>query len=365
MDLEFLKLSQSLIEFPSSSDNPKAKRGIVGFVKNYLKKERVFVKTGINNNFPYLVATLKKEKSPKIFLVGHLDVVGADKKDFIPKIKKGRIYGRGTADMKTQDAIMIDIFKRFANKSPRPSLGLMLTTDEEMGGRNGVNFLLNDQKYGCELAIVPDGGKDLLHIVIGEKGVLHLKITFFGKSAHGARPYLGENAMDSLIDFYSKIKKTVHPLTEKSWNNSLNLGKIEGGKAPNVVPDEAALYLDFRFVKKGDKEKFLKKVAEIIGDKKAKLEIMAEGAVFSGNTNNIFLRKWIKTAKEFLKDEITFDKEDGASDARFFAEKDIQVLITRPKFANNHTNGEWVDVRQSVLLHKMISRYLENVYKLE
>lgn len=358
---KFIKLAEKLIRFPSTANNLKAKEGVINFCADYIGKNKVFLKKFIEKGAASLVATLKNEKSPEVFMVGHLDVVASDKKDFIPEIKNGKVYGRGAADMKTQAAIMVEIFNYFAGKPNKPSLGLILTTDEEIGGRNGSYFLLNKKGYGCRLAIIPDGGKDLSHIVAKEKGVLHLKLTYSGKSAHAARPYLGENALDGLIDAYLKIKKTVPFLKKNEWKNSLNLAKIEGGEIINKVPDKASLYLDFRFVSEREKNDFLKKAGKTVKREKAKIEILADGSVFIQNPGNHFLKKWIKMAEESFGKKIIFDEEDAASDARFFKEKGSEVLMTRPEYANNHALNEWIDLKQSWIFYQMLKKYLEDI----
>lgn len=360
----FIDLAKKLIRFQSTSNNKAEREKIVDFVVNYLKNDKIFVKKFCHNGIFSLVLTLKKnEKKPKVFMNGHLDVVGADKKDFTPKIIGNRIYGRGSADMKTQDAIMIEILRYFSKQKNPPSLGLMLVGDEEIGGKNGTNFLLNKKKYSCDLAIIPDGGQDLSHLLVGEKGILHLKITFSGKSAHGARPFLGDNALDHLIKSYNKIRKIFPLLSRPRWKRSLNLGIIKGGTVVNKVPDKAEMFLDIRFVKIAERELILKKVEEIIKGENGKMEILAEGFPMIQNPNNAYIRKWINIAEEILNKKIVFQKDEGASDARFFKANGAQVIMTRPIFANNHSPNEWIDIKESMLLYEILEQYIELIFQ--
>ena len=350
-------LTNDLIKFPSTKENEKARKDIVKFVRKQFEREKVFITEFEKNGVFSIVINLKKEKNPSLFLNGHLDVVPAKKEDFIPKIKGNRIYARGSGDMKGAVAVMIEVLKYFSKQQNIPSLGLMLTTDEEIGGENGVNYLINKKGYKSKLAIIPDGGWDLSRIVLNQKGVLHLKIKAFGKSAHGSMPFLGENAINKLLRYYSEIKKIIPEIKEGEWKNSINLGKISGGEAINKVPDYAEMFLDIRVVGK-DKEKIFNEIHKITN---GNVEITAEGNVFIQSKNNYFLKQYAKIVSEETRKDILFCEVEGASDARFFSEKNIPTIITGIKSANLHTENEWVDIKEMERFYNILIKLVHSL----
>lgn len=105
-------------------------------MESYFKNKKLFLKRYEKNNKYALAVTFENSRTPKIFLNGHLDVVDASDEEFMPRIESETLYGRGAADMKGAVAAMMKVIDYFAECEMTPSLGLMLTTDEEEGGFN-------------------------------------------------------------------------------------------------------------------------------------------------------------------------------------------------------------------------------------
>lgn len=336
-----IDLTQKLMQYPSVSGDLEAKKRIVEWVKGLFPPEVFRVEEYSSRGLPSVVISFKANSGqPALLLNGHLDVVPAQPKDFIPRRQDNRIYGRGSGDMKAACAVMIEVMKKWAEEKDPPDLGLMLTTDEEVGGFNGVGYLVETQGYRPELALIPDGGRDLSTLAVNEKGVLHLKIKAWGRAAHGSRPFLGENAVDKLIDIYRELRGVIPQLRDRQWQNTMNLGKIQGGEATNKVPDYAEMDLDIRFLGRQDKEDILRQVREITSD----FEILAQGPPFVQDKDHDLIKDYKKTAEEVLGQELSFYRSEGASDARFFSEVGVPVISTKINCGNIHAEGEWVDI---------------------
>ena len=363
MKENLVSLTKTLIKYQTTKENLEEKEKIVDFCFNELKKFSQYIKIFRSQNLPSLVANLKKEKNPKVFLVGHLDVVPAKKEEFLPKIKGDRLYGRGSFDMKGACAVMIELFKYFAKKEKKPSLGIILTTDEEIGGENGVGYLLKKERFKSKLAVVLDGGGAPWKVVLKEKGVLHLEIETKGKSAHGAYPFKGDNAIDHLIRIYLKIRKFIPELKKKEWKTSMNLGKIEGGDAPNKVPDRAKMYLDIRYVKKDEWKKILEKIKEVAKKEKGKLKILSFGYPLIVEKNASYIKLYREIVKKILKKKIKFERMCGATDGRFFYQKGIPVLMTQPYGKNLHAENEWVSIKSLFDLYEVLRVFLEKIFE--
>ena len=101
------------------------------------------VTTFKKEGFASLVATSRKDqKHPKVMLVGHLDVVAAALDQFELRREDGKLYGRGVLDMKFAVACFLETAVTLKDRMDEFDFGIMLTTDEEVGGECGVNFLL-------------------------------------------------------------------------------------------------------------------------------------------------------------------------------------------------------------------------------
>ena len=172
---------------------------------------------------------------PRIALITHLDVVPAGKNwktnPFKAVVKGGKIYGRGALDNKGPLAVCVEAIRLFLSKTPKPkgTLYLLAVADEEKGSELGMKWLL-DQGFKVDFALIPDGGK-IDEVLIGEKGLLWLKIISYGKQAHGSLPQLGINAIENLAELILEIKKIKWPKKQHSLFSglTLNIGQIKGG----------------------------------------------------------------------------------------------------------------------------------------
>ena len=251
----------------------------------------------------------------------------------------------------------------FENRK-KPSLGLMLTTDEEIGGENGVGFLLNKKGYKNDLVIYPDGGS-LLKIIIAEKGFFRFKIEAKGKSCHSSRPWKGENAIDRLIEAYLKIKKIFPKVTVKNnWKETLNLTEISGGEAVNKVPDLAEMDLDIRVTEETNSNSLYQKISKIISETKGlKIKTFRKGSVLFTPKDNFYLKEYRKICENVLSRKVELSKEHGASDVRYFAEKKIPVIIHMPNVDNVHAKNEWLDIKSQEKYYQILKKFLEKIFK--
>jgi succinyl-diaminopimelate desuccinylase len=349
-----IKLTSELIRFKTTKENYAERLAIIEYIEKQFANKKVYIKKYNKAQSPAIVIVLGEEKNPKIILSGHLDVVSADKKEYVPKVKDGKLFGRGSGDMKAGCAVMIEIMKYFSKQEKKPSLGLMLTTDEEIGGANGVKYLVEEKKYRPQLVIIPDGGIDLKTIITHQKGILHLKIKTYGKAAHGSRPFMGENAIEKLMHVYQEIKKIIPELAERKWENTMNLGKISGGGTVNKVPDYAEMHLDIRYTQKNNEKTILKKVQKIAFD----VEILAKGDPFIQDNNHHHVAKYKRVAESELLEEINFYKVEGASDARYFSQYNIPSIITKIKCGNIHGENEWVDIKEMEKFYLILIKFI-------
>ena len=143
--------------------------------------------------------------------------------------------------MKGALAILLEVFRSFHQKYPDASLGLAISSDEEQGGESGVSYLFGDVGLRCGLVINPDGG-GLNEITIAEKGVLHLHLARQGRAIHAARPWLGDNALEHLLECVMDVTEHFSrlPRSDDHWHPTCTLTKVSTpNESINRVPSEA------------------------------------------------------------------------------------------------------------------------------
>lgn len=203
----------------------------------------------------------------RIWLVPHLDTVNAADDQFRPAKRNGRFFGRGACDTKGSVAAMASAVMQLACSASRPRETEILfagVIDEE-NAQSGSRFLANSGRK-ADLAII--GEPTRLQVVTAHKGSLWLRYETRGKSAHGARPELGRNAVHQMAravdlletEYAAALKKRRHPLL---GSPTVNVGLITGGTQPNIVPDRCTIEIDRRTLP-GETEATVKKEISVL-----------------------------------------------------------------------------------------------------
>jgi len=200
-------------------------------------------------------ATAPEQPHPKVVLSTHMDTVPP----FIPSWEDSTcIYGRGSCDAKGIIAAQIAAAERLRTEGIH--VGLLFLVGEErdsLGAR-----VANEKPPGCQFLI--NGEPTDNRVAVASKGALRAEVTARGKMAHSAYPELGESAIDKLIEALSRLLAMKLPQLEGIGPSTLNIGLIEGGRAPNVVPDRAKAQLLYRLV--GPSDDLRREIREAVGD---------------------------------------------------------------------------------------------------
>lgn len=184
--------------------------------------------------------------SPAVVFCSHMDTVPPY---FSFREEGSRIYGRGACDDKGVMAAQIAAAEQL--KQQGVAVGLLFTVGEEADSAGakaankispGSRFLINGEPTENKLAVAT-------------KGVLNVELVAKGRLAHSAYPELGESAIDKLLDALARVRGIALPSDPVIGRSTLNIGVISGGRAPNVVADEARARLLFRVVAPADELK--------------------------------------------------------------------------------------------------------------
>ncbi len=346
---EIVTLTQDLIRFKTTQSEPDEIQRCIAFIEAYLNKCGAKYRRLDYNRIPSIIVTPENNVVP-ILLMSHIDVVDGSDDLFNPRIRDNALYGRGSIDDKYAAALSLVLVKEYLQRLKKTGnsqndlpFGVLITADEEIGGANGARKALSEIK--AEFCIALDGGC-LRKIVIKEKGIIKLKLVARGKTAHGARPWLGENAIENLIDDFRLLKTKFELTAPDHWHRTLNFSRIEGGKATNQVPDYAEALFDIRYTEIDDMEAIFQNIQDEI---KGELIVEKKEPLFEGGDS-----PYLDLLLDIAKDTVV-GFEHGASDARFLSAHGIKGIVwgadgdMSQHAANEHVNIDSLDKLYALL----------------
>jgi succinyl-diaminopimelate desuccinylase len=204
-----------------------------------------------------------------IVLSGHFDTVPVGDKslwDYPPlevTEEDGKLFGRGTADMKGGVATLLATMVALKEEGIKLSHRLVFagTADEEVGMTGATKLAKSGVMDNADGLIITEATS--LRVAIAEKGPFWIKMNVEGIAAHGSMPEEGANAIEgaclAIKELKALVPQTKHPLLGKS---TLNIGKIKGGVKTNIVPEKCSFECDFRLIPEIDQEEFKSKITQ-------------------------------------------------------------------------------------------------------
>ena len=233
--MELFELTRTLVDIESVSGNEKA---CAAFLRDYLAERNLQVE--LQPVDPERANVLALRGTPDVVLSTHLDTVPP----FFPAREDEEfIYGRGSCDAKGIVAAQVMAAERLIEAGVE-NFGLLFLVGEETvsdGARvanlspRGAKYIINGEPTDNKLAL-------------GSKGILRVDIRTQGKMAHSAYPHLGESAIEKLLEILADVRRLPLPDDPMLGPSTLNIGMISGGRAANVVPDEAQAQVLIRTV---------------------------------------------------------------------------------------------------------------------
>jgi len=355
--LEIVELTKELIRFPSTRSRPEEILNCARFIEGWFKRHDIPCTLIEHNGVPSVLALPQRERTP-LLMMSHMDVVSALPQLFEPVEKNGKLYGRGAIDDKYAAALSMVLLKNRVEKNrhsgiadSRLALGVLITGDEETGGYDGARHALG--KIACDFCIALDGGR-VEKIVIKEKGVLRLKLVAEGKTAHGARPWQGINAIEKLMDDCRIVGGFFDGLSEpEHWHRSMNLSIINAGESVNQVPDRAEAVFDIRYTENDD-------VDDLVG----RIQAAISGTATIEEREPLFISPGSPYLDRLLKlaPETRTGVAHGASDARFLTQFDIPGIVWGADGnSSQHSKEEHVEIDSIARLYELLDRFIADL----
>ncbi len=212
-----------------------------------------------------LFATIGPDVDGGVVLSGHTDVVPADddaweSPPFVATLRDGRVYGRGTTDMKGFIACVLAMAPTFAAADLARPVHVALTFDEEVGCQGAPLLLEELARTGPRPAAAIIGEPTMMQVVTGHKGCFEYTTTITGVAGHGSAPSRAVNAIWHAARYVMRLHDLADELRDRAPADSpfdppestLSIGTIHGGQARNVVPGNCSFDWEFRPVNDAD-----------------------------------------------------------------------------------------------------------------
>jgi len=336
---ELLSLAKRLIAYETCDERSISE--CAGFVEAWLEARDIEAEREEVRGLPVVKAEVGPEGAPTIILEGHIDVVPAHAEQFEPRLEGDRLYGRGAYDMKGALAAMMVVTAALRDQDRvRVRLGIVGDEESEEGDDRGCDRLV-DSGFVGDFAIT--GEPTDLHIGVEAKGVLALRLEVGGTAAHGATPWLGDNAVLNAIDVFRSIESLpfARQSSELFDRPSINLGRIWGGDALNKVPDRCVIDVDIRYLPGQDPNALLEEIRAMPGVDAAPLLVRPPATV---DRDLPFLHGLREAAATYANGETMSVGRDGASDIVSFLRAGVPGVEFGPVGAGHHGPAEWVSV---------------------
>jgi acetylornithine deacetylase len=315
-----------------------------------------------------------------ILLAPHLDTVGADDWQFVPRRKNGRLYGRGSCDTKGSVAAMLTALCELANAKSHPQeteivfAGLVDEENAQAGSRALVGQASSlspffpkarDRQDACPtLAIV--GEPTRLQVVTAHKGSLWLQLETWGRAAHGATPQLGQNAVHEMTrivdlletDYAARLRKRRHLLLGTA---TVNVGTIHGGTQPNIVPDRCVITIDRRTLPGETETGVRREIAALLRAKRLPAKIsskkLAPCLPLETSPKLPLVQRFLRSVGQRRSLGIDF-----FCDAAVLAAGGIPSIIFGPgDIAQAHTADEWISLASLERGKNLLLKFLNSL----
>ena len=327
--------------------------------------QRVPIVPGRDN----VIACYRHDEARRTLLLdAHQDTVpveGMTIDPFDPVENEGRIYGRGSCDVKGGMAAMLSAFARLVLERPTDAANVIMscTCDEEATSL-GVDALVGTwTERGKQLALIPTrpdwaiiAEPTELNIVVAHRGATRWKISTAGRACHSSEPQEGINAIYRMAEVVAALQEYANELAERIPPHSLcgharlSVGRIEGGISVNVVPDRCSIEIDRRLIPGEQSQEAIRHLKAYLGSRLSFEVEFGKPWVESPplpDTANGELAEWLMGRITAVVGPRSCMGVPYGTHASRFASADIPSVVFGPgSIAQAHTKDEWLEITQ-------------------
>jgi succinyl-diaminopimelate desuccinylase len=359
----FLTAVDRLLAIPSTADRPDDLRAaldlvvdhVLGYAAGGCTVER-FERGGKPSALLYPGPA---RQDFRVILNAHLDVVPAPPDQFRPYRDGTRLYARGAHDMKVAALVEAQVFAELVGDLPYP-IALQLVTDEEVGGRDGTGYQLEQGVTGRFVVIGEQTG---LRLVTESKGLVKAYLTATGRTGHSAYPWLGDNALVKLVTGVRRVLVRYPSPGEEDWCTTVNLARVETDNvAFNQIPAYAQAWLDIRFPPE-DPDLYGRTAEEVTaylaGICGPEIEVRLDHVDQPHRADRD--REEVKRLDRAARDQGYpggFLRKHGAADGRYYSQLGIAAVAFGIDGGGQHGPAEYVDIASIAPYHRALTQFL-------
>ncbi len=303
-----------------------------------------------------------------VMLDAHQDTVPVDGMvidPFTPVLKEGRLYGRGSCDVKGGMAAMLAAFARLAKERPYGSANVLMscTCDEEYAahGANTVADHWRSQDPSESMFSTPPdvcivAEPTDLNVVVAHKGVVRWKLKTTGRACHSSRPHEGKNAIYQMAELLNLIQQYAAELPQLIGSHplcgvpTLSVGRITGGTSVNIVPAECDIEIDRRLIPGERPEDVIPHLTDYLRARTdlpfEMLDSWVDAPPLSDGNNGESAERLLKCIEQVAGPR----EKQGAwygTNAASFSNAGVPCVVCGPgSIAQAHTADEWIEVEQ-------------------
>jgi succinyl-diaminopimelate desuccinylase len=359
--LEIIDLTKDLVKFKTMNSNPDEIQRCAGFIEQYLNMLDVTYQRFDYHNTPTILVLPQPDGIAPLLLMSHIDVVDAPDQLFRPVMQDKKLYGRGCFDDKYAVALSLVLLKNNLRKLRNQGrgqkelpFGVLITSDEEIGGFNGAKKTLVDIQ--TDFCIVLDGG-DIEKIVVKEKGIARVKLMCRVNVDSGSKSCQKIDAVETVMNDINALETYFVKSAPETPYRAIIRHSIRSEKSHHGIPEFAEACLEVRYTESDDLEKMFDAM-----EKELHSEIIVEDVepLFPGGDS-----KHLKLLLEISKrTKIGF--EDGANDSRFLSELGKKGIVWGANGnRSQHTPNEHVDIESIYELYTLLYAFIKQCESLE
>ncbi|MDR1026547.1 MAG: M20 family metallopeptidase [Lactobacillus sp.] len=366
--MDIIKTAQDLIRFKTETGNTEEIAKCLGYVKTLFENKNANVEVFERDNLaPVIMLSNTTEQDLDVAILGHLDVVPAEEHMFEPRIDNGKMYGRGTLDMKSFAAVALNSLEHVLDNSLNLKFAVILSTDEEKGSKGMHAFMEAHPDLNAKIVLDNDVGGDILKIINACKNPVFVKLIAKGLEAHGSTPWDGIDANEKLMQIWANIRK-IYPYFSKdsggapqdTWIDTVHFAKIGGGSVANIICNEAEALLDFRLVETSSVEGLKDNLNKCMVDGVSYV-IASESSTVVMKKDDPYIVDYKNFAEEILGQKIEFEQIGGATDSRSFAVRGSTVIMHSGTGEGMHAAGEYVEVASVLKIGEIQIKFLDKL----
>jgi succinyl-diaminopimelate desuccinylase len=342
-----------LIPIPSVTADLESNTEALKFCQQHLKSNNILSSLKVISRRPLLHWGCRPSTA-EILICTHIDVVPGPGRIFTPRLQDKTLFGRGAADTKAFAAVMLNLPPEIINLAKNKKVIFAITSDEEIGGPSTKQFIshLPALKFGLF------GEPTNLKVVNSAKGIMQVKISATGKSAHGSRPWLGENSIVKMTLSLTSFLKH-HPAPEKETRSTtFNFSVVSGGSVINQVPETCEMLVDIRLNPTDSPLRIIRLLRRHFSD--CQIDILKSELPIKTSPADPFVHALFCSAGQCgVHPQFAF--EHGSSDARHCTAGKIPAIVFGPIGSHLHEEAESVDLESVSKVQQIVENFIRSI----